>query len=538
MRVSFLNPTILLTLLCVAMACEWRLSGSLWRGLVVAVLISLCPTMMYWWSLTLTRDLSAHLFAFIGLYQLIPRPQQPLTLRRAAIAGLAVGFAGTIRNDAVLYFIPTALLVAANWWRNWPPTPILTKVAGGLVLGIVIGLLPTLAYNAVTTGNPFKPTQGMEIEQFLPSAAPPPVFGKPKVGFPSLWHGGTASHVQGGGLRMDNFARTAPVEWNFVFSGYGWVLLVLAGLGAIVALVRRPAIFLFAAPYAVTAFLFYSCWSKADRRYIIGLFSMVPFLITEGVFGSVDLVRTIAKNRDESVARPIAAVLAIVGVLLAVIPFTPPPPTADARFLSKGALAFFSMLLPLAMGLGAAAAAWAPRQRVTQVLAPALAIVLAGYAIQRARDTSLQRAPFQGPQAVLARETMRRTLERRSVVITSEDMGRPAENIEYYGGFPALYITDLERWHVRPSDASLAFLTHGVRPYLLVDKGVPERARVLADLAAKGFVADRILEIPSGRNMEYFVASPAQRDVNSELFRISHPQWEEMMRANNINPGA
>src|SRR5262249_33729050 len=49
-RVSFLNPTILLALLGVAIACEWRLSGSVWRGLVVAVLIALCPTMMYWWS--------------------------------------------------------------------------------------------------------------------------------------------------------------------------------------------------------------------------------------------------------------------------------------------------------------------------------------------------------------------------------------------------------------------------------------------------------------------------------------------------------
>ena len=116
-------------------------------------------------------------------------------------------------------------------------------------------------------------------------------------------------------------------------------------------------------------------------------------------------------------------------------------------------------------------------------------------------------------------------------------MGRPAENIEHYGGFPAIYVTDLERWHIRPSDASLAFISAGVRPYLLLDKGVSERARVLADLTAKGFLADRVLEIPAGRNMEYFVASPARRDVNSELFRISHPKWEELMRSNAIQPG-
>jgi hypothetical protein len=132
---------------------------------------------------------------------------------------------------------------------------------------------------------------------------------------------------------------------------------------------------------------------------------------------------------------------------------------------------------------------------------------------------------------------VRQTLEPRSVVITSEDMGRPAENIEYYGGIPALYVTDLERWHVRPSDAALWFIMAGVRPYLLVDKGVRERAGVLADLASKELKAELVADIPSGRNMEYFVASPARRDVNSELFRISHPRMEELRRLAAPKPG-
>jgi hypothetical protein len=256
-----------------------------------------------------------------------------------------------------------------------------------------------------------------------------------------------------------------------------------------------------------------------------------------GHLRSVDLVRTIAQNRDESVARPIAAVFAVIGILLAVIPFPPPPPTADATFLSKGVLDLFSRVLPLAMGLGAAAAAWAPRQPVTSVLAPALAVVLVGFGVQRASATSLQRAPFQRPQATVAREKMRQTLDARSVVITSEDMGRPAENIEHYAGVPALYLTDLERWHIRPADASIWFIMAGVRPYLLVDKGVRERARTLADLAARGLTADRVVDIPAGQNMQYFVASPAQRNVNSELFRISHPAMEAALREAHITPG-
>jgi hypothetical protein len=132
-------------------------------------------------------------------------------------------------------------------------------------------------------------------------------------------------------------------------------------------------------------------------------------------------------------------------------------------------------------------------------------------------------------------------------VITTEDIGRPAENIEHYGGVPSFYVTDLERWHVRPSAASVRFLLAGVRPYLLVaspkgrslnERDVSERARALADLAANGLVADRVLEIPAARNMEYFVASPAGAKIDSELFRISHPKVEESIRTLRIKPGA
>lgn len=535
-RVSFLNPTLFLIFLGIVMACEWRLSGSIWRGLVVAVLITLCPTMMYWWSLTLTRDLSAHFFAFIGLYQLIPRPGQPLTLRRAVVAGLALGFAGSIRNDAVLYLLPASLLAGMGWLRERPATKHAAQLAGAAAAGLVLGLLPTLAYNAMTTGNPLRPTQGMEIEQFLSERQPAPTFGGKGPAYPSLWKGGTVTQVQGGGLRLENFRRTAPAEWSYIFAGYGWVLIGLAGLGALVALVRRPALFLFAVPYLVSAFLFYSCWSRPDRRYIIGLFSIVPFLITEGVFGSLDLLGTMTKRRGESVGRAIAGVVAVVALVLVVAPIPMPPLTGDATYLSKGALPVLTTLLPLALGLGAVVVAVAPAQPVTQVLAPALALVLAGYGIARADATRAQRAPFQRPQVVLARETMRLTLEPRSFVITSEDMGRPAENIEQWGGFPAFYLTDLDRWKISPSEASLSFISAGVRPYLLVDREVPQRGRALADLAKNGFKADLVLEIPAAKNMEYFIATPTRRNVNSELFRISHPEWERLLRETGIRP--
>ena len=64
-RISVLNPTIYLGLLAVAMACEWRLSGSVWRGLIVAVLIASVRHDVLWCAHA-TRDLSAHLFALTG----------------------------------------------------------------------------------------------------------------------------------------------------------------------------------------------------------------------------------------------------------------------------------------------------------------------------------------------------------------------------------------------------------------------------------------------------------------------------------------
>jgi hypothetical protein len=541
-RVSFLNPTIYLALLGMAIACAWRLTGSVWRGLVVAVLIALCPTQMYWWATTLTRDLSAHLFAFVGLYHLIPRSGQPLDVRRAVVGGLALGFAATIRNDAVLYLVPGTLLVGYGWLRERPEVRRLVSLAGLATAGLVLGLLPTLAYNAVTTGNPFRPTQGMEIEKFLPDSPEGPAPGGARVGYPpearrsGLWKGTAFTPVSGGGLRLRNFPKVAPLEWALVFKAYGWKLIILAGLGAVMAAVHRPALFLFALPYTVIAFCFYSCWSKPDARYIIGIFSMVPFLVAEGVFGTLDVVREIAKRRGEELARPIAIGVAVAAVLVAIVPMTPAPPTADATLLSKGVLPLLSVVLPMALALGALVHAWQPARRVSDALAPALAVLLVVFAVQRADATRKIRAPFQGPQAALARATMRQTLEPRSVVITSEDIGRPAENIEHYAGFPSIYLTDLTRWRLTASQVVVPLISAGVRPYLLVDRDVPERAAFLADLTAKGYVAERIADIPVKRKMEYFVAAPVPRESAAELFRISHPEWEELLRSRKI-PG-
>ena len=65
----YLNPTVYLALLAVALAFQWRLFRSRWRAAAGTALIALFPTMMHLWGLTLTRDLSAHLF---GVHRPLP----------------------------------------------------------------------------------------------------------------------------------------------------------------------------------------------------------------------------------------------------------------------------------------------------------------------------------------------------------------------------------------------------------------------------------------------------------------------------------
>src|SRR5262249_35497797 len=140
----------------------------------------------------------------------------------------------------------------------------------------------------------------------------------------------------------------------------------------------------------------------------------------------------------------------------------------DAPYLSMGVLPLLTWALPLAAAIGVGAAALWPRRSVERAFAPALAIAMVAFSVARSDATIPTRAPFQGPQAHVARETLRKALERRSVVITTEDIGRPAENIEYYGGVPALYLTDLYRWRIPFRAVAYTLIYGDLRPYLLV----------------------------------------------------------------------
>src|SRR5262249_13311837 len=57
----YLNPTVFLALLTLALAFQRRAFHSRWRATVGVALIVLFPSLLHLWALTLTRDLATHL---------------------------------------------------------------------------------------------------------------------------------------------------------------------------------------------------------------------------------------------------------------------------------------------------------------------------------------------------------------------------------------------------------------------------------------------------------------------------------------------
>jgi hypothetical protein len=536
-RAHYLNPTLYLVLLAVALAFQWRTFRSPWRAAAGTALIALFPTSMYLWGLTLTRDLSAHVFAFAGLFLLLPVRGKAIHAGRLLAAGVALGFAIAIRPDAVLYLLPAALMLAVRWSHERGRLSLArsTRAAAGLALGVVVGASPFFAYNWAATGNPFLPTQGMELP-ILPSLPPPAPkrrqpppsaprvqqpAGDSKVGFPSPgWRGGTLEQVQGGGLQLAHLSTTLPGNWMTMLRAYTPLLFGVAVWGAVVATVLRPMLAAGAVSYAVVAFLFFSCWPRPDFRYLIGVFVFLPMLVIEGTLGTLDLVRMLWKQHKPDLARGLAIFAA--GVLVAGSMLLGP---------AQGGLSMPAFLVvTLTVGIAAGLAALSPARRIVALAAPVLMLGLIWCKVAEVQALGSRRAPFQRDQMVEARTNMQRLLEPNAVVITTEEVGRPAENIEYYSGVAnALYITDLQRWHVSLYDAALQLVIRGMRPYLYIPANQPDGEAMLAGLR-RHFTVDLIADIPATRSMAHFVAAPFHHGMRMSLYRISWPEVEDGLR--------
>lgn len=506
-----LNPTLFLAALAALIALAWSVHRSPWRGTAAAALVLLCPTGASLWALTVTRDVSAHLCGIAGLALLAGRG--PFSWRRALGAGVALGYAGSIRPDAVLYLIPAGLL-AYGRYRSERGHAALVRLAGVGALGVFLGLAPSLFIYWTTTGNPLTPPQAVEVEDFF---GPPRMDGaseqRPtdaRVGYPpGAWRGRTLEPVSGEGMKLTYLLATLPGNLAKIRKGYGDVLVTLAIVGLIATAVAHRWFAAAIGSYVLVALLFYSCWGRAYGRYLVGVWLLIPILIVNGAVGSTELVRGLRRRGAESAALGVAGGIAVVLLGLYAVSGL----QADGSSLL--AVTRF-VVLTTVFGL-AAAVAW-PERRIVRVAAPVLAVGLVLLATNRFTAPS-PRAAYQRPEVERATATVRQTLKPRAVVITTEEIGRPVENFEYYGGVSAVYLTDLERWHIPIEQATFFFLVSELEPYLLLPRELPDRDRILAGLRTQ-FQVDLVAEIPPGRNYDYFVSSAFHAGLPLELWHV------------------
>lgn len=520
---NYLNATVFLTLLCVMIAFQWRIFGSRWRAGAGALMLLLFPSLTHLWALTLTRDLAAHLFALTGLLFLLPHKTARLASWRTLVAGILLGYAIAIRPDAVLYLIPGSGMALLRWWREGHAVKPLGRATATAVLGVLLGMSPFFAYNVVVHGNPFMATQSMELNKFLPSWNKPPAQPEPadgtKVGYPSPgWHGGIATQVQGGGLRLSNLSTTLPGNLALIQMVYSPLILALAMWGGIVALLIRRTLFVTAVPYVVIAVLFYSCWPRPDHRYLIGVFTFLPMLIVEGTLGTIDLIRVLWRQRYVDISRGLAIAAGIV-LIGAVMVLTKPTNNTSTAFL-------FSFL-PLTAGVASLATLALPGRRIAAVVSPLVMVVLLFTWITRVDENRDRRAPFQGPEMRQARANLGQWVEPNSLIITTEDVGRPAENIEYYSGYAdAIYMTEVRRWRASVPTIAGAVLGKGIRPYLYLPYEDPELPTIKAALQRAGFKIELVADIPPGMALKHFVAAPFHRGRRMQLYKLSHEGME------------
>jgi hypothetical protein len=138
-----------------------------------------------------------------------------------------------------------------------------------------------------------------------------------------------------------------------------------------------------------------------------------------------------------------------------------------------------------------------------------------------------------------ARATFQQAVGPDAIVITTEDVGRPMENIEYYGDRRALYLTDLARWHLTVPFAAILLLSAGQRPYLLLPTDVAETRRIVQNLEQLNFTAELVRDIPPQQAMDYFVAAPFHRGIRMSLYRLHNEKLEAALRAKGAGgPGA
>ena len=515
--VHYVNPALFLMLLVVLMAIGHRLLRSAWLGAAVPALVLLTPTRTPWWAFTPTNDVAAHLAGLIALYLAIVHAERRLTWLGAATLGFALGYAVSIRPDTALYAIPIALILAMQRRTDPAGRPHASWGTAALA-GLLLGMLPFLSYNWLVSGNPLRSTQAMELEEFwTPAAAATHI--RPQSCGGKLWCSGVIEGVQGGGLRATNLPRVLPENLRQIRSMYGDALLGAAAFGALLSTITSPVLFVATVPYVLAALLFFGCWGRPDHRFLMGLDLLLPLLVLQGTIGLVGVVGRLVERGLVVRARLLA--LVGTGACATAIVFAAGPSSLtttnwisgwiSARWVTEALtpmLLAYTMVALLAASVGKVRGALA-------MTAPVLLMSLVGLIAVQVHES--RNAPFQRMQVDRARATWAAASEPPAVVITSEDIGRPAENIEHYTRIPALYLTDLERWRLSLVDVTRRLIERGMHPYLVIGqdaRSLCDARRAPADVSRRpddvDSVADRGVRVLRRRSDS---AERAARDL-------------------------
>jgi hypothetical protein len=435
-----LNPFLYLVLLA-ALA---LFTAQLLRGTPIAAgaaalapwALLVIPTEVHYWGITVARDLPAHLLGLAAL--------AAACAGRFGLAGLALGFACTIRPDAILYSLSLGAIALVV-------RPRFAAVLAGSA-AFVAGAAPLLAYNTVTQGHPLAFTQGMEFRQLLGGA--PAATGRAIAALlprPPL--------VSGGGFRLRHLPQVLPQ--NLAYLGAAFGLFLAPAVGALLwASRRRPLLAAALGPHLVGSMLFFSCWGRSDPRYLVGAVLALLVLAAVGTAGWYAALC--------APARPPRRRLALLALTLAAVvaapALVPPQPQRRALEVAVGATAVPATLAALVPVAATAVAALAP-------LAPGLAF--AGVALWRVGTGSGGRDPFQAPQVARARRAIEAVVPPGSLVLTTPALGRPAENITRYTRADANYDGELKILRSSPSAVAARARAAGRRVFVLLPSTMP-----------------------------------------------------------------
>ncbi len=479
-----LNPVLYLLTLLVLAGLTWTLvrdtSPPVALGAAVAVvwLFLLLPTRVHLWGITVARDLPAHLLGLVALLA---------AARRAPVwSALALGVACTVRPDAGLYLVSIAAIFAVT-----RPEP--RKLVAAACVGAVTAS-PVLVYNWIVEGNPFRFTQGSEFRDVL---------GMVPLGDGIVNVAATAL-PSGGAFQLSNLATTLPGNAIYLVSAFGWFSALV--VGALVWGFRRDRLLVAALlPYAVVGFLFYSCWSHPDSRYLAGVAACLLPLAAVG-----------AARMCEAAAGA-SSMVRIVVLLLAAVPlaraFGVAPEWIPAPGRAGAALAMGVVVVSLR--------GWIPglASRPTRLVALAPAVAFALLGIVLVNRSAGRRDPFQYPQVARAREVVSAKMPPGSLVVTTTSLGRPAENLRHYSDLEAFYAEELSLLRVNGDKAMVQFALQGRRTFYLLDARDRESLR-----RVRGKAIVREVERRKGPDLLEWYVDPRRAPAGAVLYELSLPE--------------